>query len=103
MNHHSDSKPSVAITGAGICGLCCGVALAQAGHSVTIIERDTALPEGDADAIFFEWIRRGASQFKHPHAFLGVMSNLLSEMFPDLIDFFWAAGARKITFAELLP
>jgi len=103
MNHHSDSKPSVAITGAGICGLCCGVALAQAGHSVTIIERDTALPEGDADAIFFEWIRRGASQFKHPHAFLGVMSNLLSEMFPELIDDFWAAGARKITFADMLP
>jgi len=99
----TSDKPSVLITGAGICGLCSGIALAKAGHRVTIIERDAALPDGDADAIFFEWIRRGASQFKHPHAFLGVMSNLLTEMFPDLIEDFWAAGARKITFEDMLP
>ena len=99
----TSNKPSVLITGAGICGLCSGIALAKAGHRVTIIERDAALPDGDADAIFFEWIRRGASQFKHPHAFLGVMSNLLTEMFPDLIEDFWAAGARKITFEDMLP
>ena len=31
------------------------------------------------------------------------MSNLLTEMFPDLIEDFWAAGARKITFEDMLP
>ena len=31
------------------------------------------------------------------------MSNLLTEMFPDLIGDFWAAGARKITFEDMLP
>lgn len=91
------------IVGAGICGLCTGLSLARAGYDVTIIERDPPPPHGDPDEAFFNWSRRGAAQFRHPHAFLAVMSNLLQESFPDLIDDFFAAGARKITFAEMLP
>lgn len=94
---------SVAIVGAGICGLCTGLALAKEGHQVAIYERDTPPPEGGADEAFFGWNRRGAAQFRHPHAFLAVMSNLLQDSFPDLIEDFWAAGARKITFEDMLP
>ena len=94
---------TVAIVGAGICGLCTGLALAKEDHRVTIYERDAPPPEGDADEAFFAWNRRGAAQFRHPHAFLAVMSNLLQESFPDLIDDFWAAGARKITIKDMLP
>jgi 2-polyprenyl-6-methoxyphenol hydroxylase-like FAD-dependent oxidoreductase len=94
---------TVAIVGAGICGLCTGLALAKSGHQVTIIERDSPPPEGGPDEAFFDWNRRGAAQFRHPHAFLAVMSNLLEESFPDLIEDFWAAGARKISFKDMLP
>ena len=94
---------SIIVVGAGICGLCTGLALAKDGHQVTIIERDPPPPEGDPDEAFFSWNRRGAAQFRHPHAFLAVMSNLLEESFPDLIDDFAAAGARKITFQDMLP
>ena len=31
------------------------------------------------------------------------MSNLLQDSFPDLIEDFWKAGARKITFKDMLP
>ena len=31
------------------------------------------------------------------------MSNLLENSFPDLIEEFWHAGARKITFKDMLP
>ena len=31
------------------------------------------------------------------------MSNLLTEQFPDLIENFWQAGARKVPFQEMLP
>lgn len=94
---------TVAIVGAGICGLCTGLALAKEGHKVRIVERDAPPPDGTPDQAFFEWNRRGAAQFRHPHAFLAVMSNLLQESFPDLIEDFWKAGARKIAFKDMLP
>lgn len=97
------TSKQIAIVGAGICGLCTALGLAKQGHKVTVYERDDALPDGGPDEVFFEWLRRGASQFRHPHAFLAVMSNLLKEQFPDLIDTFWQAGARKVTFQEMLP
>ena len=97
-NPEPAATKTIAIVGAGICGLCCGLALAKNGYSVTIYERDVPLPNGDPDDIFFSWTRRGASQFRHPHAFLAVMSNLLEEQFPDLMPEFFKAGARKIAF-----
>jgi len=99
----SPTSKQIAIVGAGICGLCTALGLAKQGHKVTVYERDDPLPDGGPDEIFFEWLRRGASQFRHPHAFLAAMSNLLTEQFPDLIENFWQAGARKVPFQEMLP
>ncbi|MDZ7684949.1 MAG: FAD-dependent oxidoreductase [Gammaproteobacteria bacterium] len=96
-------KESIAVVGAGICGCAPVLALARAGHNVTLVERDPPPPAGGPDEAFFEWNRRGAAQFRHPHAFLAVMTNLLEESFPDLIDDFREAGARKVTFADMLP
>jgi 2-polyprenyl-6-methoxyphenol hydroxylase-like FAD-dependent oxidoreductase len=94
---------SVIIVGAGISGLCSGLVLAKNGHKVTLIERDPPPPLGDADEAFFNWNRRGAAQFRHPHAFLAAMSNLLQDSFPELIEDFWQAGARKIAFKDMVP
>jgi 2-polyprenyl-6-methoxyphenol hydroxylase-like FAD-dependent oxidoreductase len=92
----------IVIVGSGIAGMCTALALARRGFEVTVLERDSAPPEGDADKAFFEWPRRGASQFRHPHAFLGLMCNLLEENYPDLLEDFYAAGARRLTFREML-
>ncbi len=94
---------SIAIVGAGICGMCTALALASKGHEVTIFERDVPPPEGGADEAFFGWDRKGAGQFRHPHAFLGLMCNLLQDNYPDLLDDFMAAGARKMGLHEMLP
>lgn len=100
---NSDLPRRVIVVGAGITGLCTGLALARAGREVTIVERDPPPPDGGPDEAFFGWNRRGAAQFRHPHAFLAVMSNLLEDSFPDLIDEFFEAGARKVTFEDMLP
>ena len=98
-----EALKNIAIVGAGICGLCTALGLSKQGHEITVYERDDPMPAGDPDEIFFDWLRRGASQFKHPHAFLAVMSNLLTQQFPDLIEEFWSAGARKVSFEDMLP
>jgi len=93
---------NIVILGSGIAGMCTALALAKRELSVTVLERDTPPPEGDADKAFFEWPRRGASQFRHPHAFLGLMCNLLEENYPDLLEEFYAAGARRLEMHEML-
>ena len=83
--------------------MCAALALARRGASVTLLERDAAPPPGDADVAFFGWPRRGALQFRHPHAFLGLMCNLLADNYPDLLDALYAAGARRLDFKAMLP
>ena len=94
---------TVAVVGAGICGLFTSLALSRKGFKVSLFERDTPPPEGDADQAFFTWDRRGAAQFRHPHAFLGLMCSVLEENYPDLLEDFFAAGARKVAFADTIP
>ncbi len=92
----------ILVVGCGIAGMCTALALARRGHDVTVVERDSPPPAGDAEKAFFEWPRRGASQFRHPHAFLGLMCNLLQDNYPDLLEDFYAAGARRLEFREML-
>jgi 2-polyprenyl-6-methoxyphenol hydroxylase-like FAD-dependent oxidoreductase len=94
---------SIAVVGAGICGMFTGLALSRRGFSVTLFERDVPPPEGDAEQAFFNWQRRGAAQFRHPHAFLGLMCNLLEKNYPDLLQELLTAGARKVGFEDMLP
>lgn len=100
--NNSNNNENVLVVGCGIAGMCTALALAKRGFDVTVLERDTAPPEGDADKAFFEWPRRGASQFRHPHAFLGLMCNLLQDNYPDLLEDFYAAGARRLEFKDML-
>lgn len=97
------SPQHIAIVGAGITGLVTALALSRRGHRVSVLERDLPPPDGGAESAFFDWSRRGASQFRHPHAFLGLMCNLLADNYPDLLDAFIAAGARRFPFTEGLP
>jgi 2-polyprenyl-6-methoxyphenol hydroxylase-like FAD-dependent oxidoreductase len=92
----------VAVVGCGIAGMCSALALAKQGFDVTVVERDSPPPPGDAEQAFFEWPRRGAAQFRHPHAFLGLMCNLLQDNYPDLLEDFYAAGARRLDFKDTL-
>jgi len=96
-------QKSIAIIGAGIAGMCTALSLAKSGAQITVLERDVPPPEGDVNNAFFEWQRRGAAQFRHPHAFLGLMCSLLEEHHPQLLEEFFAAGARRLSFADMVP
>lgn len=92
----------IAVVGSGMCGMTTALALASRGHRVTVFERDPPPPVGDADDAFFSWQRLGAAQFRHPHAFLGGMCNLIRDNYPDLLEAFYAAGARRVGFEDML-
>lgn len=94
---------NVAVVGSGMCGMTTALALARRGHQVTVFERDPPPPAGNADDAFFNWQRLGAAQFRHPHAFLGGMCNIIRDNYPDLLEAFYAAGARRVGFEEMLP
>jgi 2-polyprenyl-6-methoxyphenol hydroxylase-like FAD-dependent oxidoreductase len=93
----------IVVVGSGMCGMTTALALAKRGHRITVFERDPAPPAGNADDAFFRWQRLGAAQFRHPHAFLGMMCNLLRDNYPELLEQFYAAGARRVGFADMLP
>jgi len=92
----------VLVAGAGIAGL--GVALALGdSRRVTLIDRDPPAPQGDTEDAFLHWERRGATQLRHSHVFLGRLTRLLEMRYPELLRDLVDAGARIFTFEDGLP
>jgi 2-polyprenyl-6-methoxyphenol hydroxylase-like FAD-dependent oxidoreductase len=81
----------IVVVGAGIGGLGSALALARAGHRVTVVERDDTPMPADVEAAF-EWDRRGAPQVRHPHVFLGLARTILRDRFPDVLAALEAEG-----------
>ena len=48
----SPRAETIAVVGAGICGLFTSLALSRQGFDVTLFERDTPPPEGDACLLY---------------------------------------------------
>ena len=93
----------VLVIGAGMAGLCVALALAPAGHDITLLERDGPLPEGDAEAAFEHWSRRGVGQLRHSHAFLARLRSIIKAQHPQLLEELKAAGCREIGVEAMLP
>ena len=79
-----------AIIGAGPAGLLLGAGLAQRGHEVTLVDRDTG-PEEDGT-----WPRRGVMQFHHAHAFRGQGVDAVRAELPGAYDRLLDAGAEPV-------
>ena len=92
----------VLVVGAGIAGLWTALALAPTGREVTLLDRDAPPPDGDADAAFADWARRGVGQMRHSHAFLARLRVLLRQHHPQLLADLLASGCRELSIASSL-
>ena len=83
-----------AIAGGGVAGLAAGLAVARAGHSAVVVERDqVTAQDGPQDA--FTVVRKGIPHFQQPHTFLPRGRKVLRELAPDVIDTLLDAGAEE--------
>jgi len=99
------SKPneSVLVAGAGIAGLGAALALCDGARRVTVLDRDPPPPDLSPDEAFYRWERKGATQLRHSHAFIGRLTALIRDRYPDLMAELLAEGTRIFGFAEGLP
>ena len=93
----------VVVIGGGVSGLGAALAFGHQGHSVTVVERDSASLPATPDEAFDHWTRRGAPQVRHSHAFLARLRNLLRDREPQLLADLLEAGATELRFTENLP
>jgi 2-polyprenyl-6-methoxyphenol hydroxylase-like FAD-dependent oxidoreductase len=93
----------ILILGAGIAGLCAAMALSGGGREVVVLDRDPPPPDLSPDAAFEDWTRRGVTQLRHSHVFLGRLIELLRARQPALWQALLDAGARESRFGDALP
>jgi 2-polyprenyl-6-methoxyphenol hydroxylase-like FAD-dependent oxidoreductase len=94
---------TIVVAGAGIAGLGAALALSDGKRTITVVDRDPPPPDGSPEDAFLTWERRGATQLRHSHVFLGRLTTLIRERYPALMDELLAAGARIFRFEEGLP
>lgn len=96
---HGD-KERVLIVGAGISGLGAALAFGDGTRDVVILDRDPPPPDMSPDEAFYKWDRKGATQVRHSHAFIGRLTSLIRDKYPDLLQDLLAEGTRLFGFAD---
>jgi 2-polyprenyl-6-methoxyphenol hydroxylase-like FAD-dependent oxidoreductase len=91
---------TILVAGAGIAGLNAAMALGGAGRQVVVLDRDPSPPDTSPEEAFYDWERKGATQLRHSHVFLGRLVKLIRERHPRLWSELLAAGAREFTFED---
>lgn len=84
----------VVIAGGGVGGLTTALLLARAGHRVTLLEKDPALPPDQAQEAFIGWDRPGVPQWRLIHVLAARLRLLLAEHLPDVVEALYESGAR---------
>jgi 2-polyprenyl-6-methoxyphenol hydroxylase-like FAD-dependent oxidoreductase len=92
----------ILVIGAGMAGLACALALCHPGREVIVLDRDPS-PGGSPETAFRDWERKGVTQLRHSHVFLGRLYCLIRDKYPELLAELKAAGAREWTFADGVP
>jgi 2-polyprenyl-6-methoxyphenol hydroxylase-like FAD-dependent oxidoreductase len=97
------TRERVLVAGAGISGLGAALAFGGGDREIVILDRDPPPPDLSPDEAFAKWERKGATQLRHSHAFLGRLTALIRDKYPELMRELLAEGTRLFGFAEALP
>ena len=92
----------IAVTGAGIMGLCTAMLLAKDGHDVVVLERDGSVAPDPAVA-WESWDRKGVNQFRLAHYFLARFRSIVEAELPELAEALAAAGACRYNVLANIP
>jgi len=96
-------RERVLVAGAGIAGLGAALAFGDGTRDITILDRDPPPPDLSPEEAFYRWERKGATQLRHSHAFIGKLTALIRERYPDLLTELLGEGTRLFEFADALP
>ena len=95
-----DRHEHILVAGSGIAGLGAALAFGGGTRRITILDRDPPPPAGSAEDAFYQWERRGATQLRHSHAFLGRLTSLIRDRYPALMAELLAEGTRLFGFED---
>jgi 2-polyprenyl-6-methoxyphenol hydroxylase-like FAD-dependent oxidoreductase len=82
----------VVLCGGGVIGLCAATMLGRDGHSVTVLEADTAAQPAVPLEGWEAWQRPGVAQFRQPHSLLSRFRMISDQELPGLTDDLLRAG-----------
>lgn len=92
----------VIVVGGGMCGLLASMLMADDGHRVTVLERDTAEPPDPTDA-WDDWDRGSVRQFHMGHFFLPRFRTELQANLPRVAEAIVHAGALSVNPIKDIP
>ena len=93
----------VVIVGGGAGGLLTALLLRRDGHDITVLERDGAEPPSDDEQAWDSWTRKGVSQLRQPHGFIGRTRAVLSEELPEVWDRVLEADTYRVDLRRFAP
>jgi 2-polyprenyl-6-methoxyphenol hydroxylase-like FAD-dependent oxidoreductase len=97
------SRQRVVVAGAGVAGLATALALGERGAEVVVLDADPSPTASDPDEAFASWTRRRVPQFRHSHAFLARVRNIVMRAYPEIYAELLAAGARELRLLDFPP
>ena len=91
------------VIGAGIAGLASALALGERGAEVLLVDADAAPQGGSVEEAFGRWPRKKIPQFRHSHAFLARLRNILIAAYPDVYRRLLEEGAHELRLLDFPP
>ncbi|MGH7859955.1 MAG: NAD(P)/FAD-dependent oxidoreductase [Candidatus Binatia bacterium] len=91
------------VVGAGIAGLATALSLGERGAEVLLLEADPPMLADSAEEAFSDWPRRKVPQFRHSHAFLARLRNILLRAYPEIYRALLDEGARELRLLDFPP